>query len=131
MNVQDAPALSVAPATLTLFDPGIAEIVPPPHVPLCPLGVATTRPIGNVSLKPTPLNEVSALGFDTLKVSGTGTLSDTLAEPKLFVRFGGTGLVTIVVRSLAVLFLGLVSPPPETAAVLVTVDGRAPNVVRF
>jgi hypothetical protein len=43
-NVQEAFAASVAPDKLALLPPAVAAIVPPPHDPVSPLGVATTRP---------------------------------------------------------------------------------------
>ncbi len=41
----------VAPDRLIVFDPGMAVMTPLPHPPNSPLGVATTSPAGNVSLK--------------------------------------------------------------------------------
>ena len=52
-KVQELLPASVAPDKLTPPPPAVAEIVPPPHEPVRPLGVATTRPAGNVSVKPT------------------------------------------------------------------------------
>ena len=43
-NVQEAFAARVAPDKLALLPPAVAEMVPPPHDPVSPLGVATTRP---------------------------------------------------------------------------------------
>ena len=53
-KVQDALAARLAPVRLTLPDPATAVIVPLPQEPVRPLGVETTSPAGNVSLKPTP-----------------------------------------------------------------------------
>jgi|SRR6516164_9609297 len=39
------------PDKLIMFVPATAVIVPPPHPPDSPLGVATTSPAGSVSLK--------------------------------------------------------------------------------
>ncbi|MBK7660155.1 MAG: hypothetical protein IPJ28_13885 [Betaproteobacteria bacterium] len=47
-------AASVAPDRLTAPEPAVAVIVPPPQLPVRPLGVATSRPKGSVSVKPTP-----------------------------------------------------------------------------
>ena len=53
---------------LTLFDPAIPVTVPP-HEPLKPFGVATTSPIGNVSVNATPLMAaVFAAGFVMVNV---------------------------------------------------------------
>jgi hypothetical protein len=51
-KLQEAPALRVAPDRLMRFDPGVAEIVPPPQEPTNPLlGRETARPEGRVSVK--------------------------------------------------------------------------------
>jgi hypothetical protein len=66
-KVQLAESASVAPARLTEDDPAVAVIVPPPQAPVSPLGVETTRPAGNESVKATPVKLVPALGFVTVK----------------------------------------------------------------
>jgi hypothetical protein len=55
VKVHEVPAARVAPDRLTTFEPAVAVIVPPPQEPVNPFGVETTRPAGNVSLKPMPL----------------------------------------------------------------------------
>lgn len=62
-KVHDALAASVAPVRLITFVFCVAVIVPPPQLPVRPLGVETTRPAGNVSLKPTPVSVVVVLVF--------------------------------------------------------------------
>jgi hypothetical protein len=52
-NEQLAPGSRSPPTSEIVPDPATALIVPPPHEPLRPFGVATTRPAGNVSEKPT------------------------------------------------------------------------------
>ena len=44
-NVQLAPAAKFAPERLIVVEPAIAVIVPPPHEPDKPFGVATTKPL--------------------------------------------------------------------------------------
>ena len=68
-NVQEAPAARVAPVRLALPLPGVAVMVPPPHEPVRPLGVATKSPAGNVSVNATPLSAVEALGLVMVKDS--------------------------------------------------------------
>src|SRR5262249_20413016 len=63
LNVHEALAASVAPARLTVPLPAVAVIVPPPHVPVSPLGVATTNPAGKVSVNATPFNAVALFGL--------------------------------------------------------------------
>jgi hypothetical protein len=62
-NVQDALAASVAADRLTTLAPAVPVIVPPPQLPVNPLGVETTNPVGNVSVKPTPARLCVALLF--------------------------------------------------------------------
>jgi hypothetical protein len=56
INVHEALAATVPPERLTLFEPAAAVMVPPPHEPVSPLGVATTSPAGNVSVNATPVS---------------------------------------------------------------------------
>src|SRR5436853_251649 len=58
----------VAPVRLIVPEPAVAVMVPPPHVPASPFGVATTSPAGRLSVKPTPVSAVPAFGLARLKV---------------------------------------------------------------
>src|SRR5438093_672092 len=80
--VQDVPAARVPPLRLTLDEPAVAVMVPPPHEPVRPFGVATTRPAGSVSVKATPVRGVPAFGFVSVKVSVVVPFSGTVAPPK-------------------------------------------------
>jgi hypothetical protein len=62
-KVHELLAAIVAPERLMVPDPAVAVIVPPPQVPVRPFGVETTRPVGNVSVKPMPLSVVPMLLF--------------------------------------------------------------------
>jgi hypothetical protein len=62
-NVQDALAASVAADRLTTFVPAVPVTVPPPQIPLNPLGVETTNPAGKVSVNPTPARTCVVLLF--------------------------------------------------------------------
>src|ERR1700733_1140553 len=88
-KVHAALAARVAPERLTLFEPAAAVIVPPPQLPANPLGVPTTWPEGKVSVKPIPLRELAALGFDRLKVSEVVPFKATLAAANPFEIAGG------------------------------------------
>lgn len=57
-KVHEALGASVAPARLMVPDPAVAVIVPPPQLPVSPFGAETTRPAGNVSVKPTPVRGI-------------------------------------------------------------------------
>src|SRR5437667_12880521 len=54
-NEQEELAESVPAERLTLLDPAVAVIVPPPQVPLKALGLATSRRDGTASVTPTPI----------------------------------------------------------------------------
>lgn len=88
-KVHEALAARLAPERLTLFEPAAAVMVPPPQLPVNPLGVDTVSPDGKVSVKPMPLREVAELGLDRLKVSVVVAFNATLAAPKAFAIVGG------------------------------------------
>jgi hypothetical protein len=89
-KLQEAPAGSAAPARLMLFELATAVIVPPPQLPVNPLGEDTVRPDGKVSVKPMPLSDSAAFGFERLKVSAVVPFNATLAAPKTFAIVGGS-----------------------------------------
>ena len=62
-NVQEVEAARLALDKLIVPVAAVAVIVPPPHEPLRPFGVETTKPAGNVSVNATPLNAVVVLLF--------------------------------------------------------------------
>ena len=78
--------------------PAVAVIVPPPHVPDNPLGVATTKPAGNVSVNATPVKEVLALGFVIVKVKDVVPLTPMVPAPNVFVIEGGDITVNVAVE---------------------------------
>src|ERR1700676_3129196 len=67
LNVQDAPAASVAPVIVTRLLPAVAVVVPPPQLPTKPLGLDTSKPPGRTVTLPKLLLSVG--GFATNKVS--------------------------------------------------------------
>ena len=62
-KVQDELAGIDPPDKLIEPDPATAVIVPPPQLPVRPLGVETVSPDGKVSLNPTPVRVVVVLLF--------------------------------------------------------------------
>ena len=62
-NVQELLAAMVPPERLIVPVPAVAVMVPPPQVPVRPLGVETTRPAGSVSLNATPVSAAVVLEF--------------------------------------------------------------------
>ena len=89
-KVQEALAARMAPDRLTLFEPAAAVIVPPPQLPLNPFGIDTVSPAGRASVKPIPLREIAALGFDRLKLSVVLPFNAMLAAPNAFEMVGGS-----------------------------------------
>ncbi len=71
----------------------VAVIVPPPQLPVRPLGVETTRPAGSVSLKPMPLRVFPALLFWMVKVKLVEPFSGMLAAPNALMITGGATTV--------------------------------------
>ena len=63
-----APPARLAPVKLIDPPPAGALIVPPPHEPVSPLGVATNRFAGKVSENPMPVSTREVLGFLTVKL---------------------------------------------------------------
>ena len=62
-KVHDALAASVCAAQADHVGVLVAVMVPPPQLPVRPLGVEIMRPAGKVSLKPTPVIVVVVLVF--------------------------------------------------------------------
>ena len=120
-KVQEALAASVAPERAMLLEPATAEIVPPPHVPLRPLGVLIARPAGKLSVKAIEVSGPVVLGFDTVKVSEVEALKLILAAPKDFCSAGGA---TTVILALAV--LPVPAFPDVTATLLLLAPAAAP-----
>jgi len=88
LKVQEPRIGNAAPARLTPPEPAVAVIVPPPQEPVRPLGEATTRPAGNVSVNATAFN-ARLLGLLMLKVSVVEPFSGMVAAPKAFEKVGG------------------------------------------
>jgi hypothetical protein len=76
------------------FDDAVAVMGPPPHDPVTPLGVDTTRPAGSVSVNPTPVNDVPEFGLVMVKLSVVVPLSETVAAPNFLPITGGAVIVT-------------------------------------
>ncbi len=55
LKVHELLMASVAPESETVADPAVAVMIPPPQVPVSPLGVAMASPEGNESVKETPV----------------------------------------------------------------------------
>jgi len=130
-TVQDAVLASVPAERLTLPDPATAVAVPP-QVLLRPLGVATTRPAGRLSVNATPVSARLVFGFVMLKVSEVVPFSGMLAAPKALVIEGGVATLRLAVAVLPVPPLVEVTLPvvfvncPAAAPVTVTLNWHWP-----
>lgn len=100
-TVQEALPARVPAERLTLPNPATAVAVPP-HVLLIPLGVATTRPGGRLSVNAKPVSARLVFGFVMLKVSDVVPFSGIVAAPKALEMEGGVATVRFVVAVLPV-----------------------------
>jgi hypothetical protein len=87
-NVQEAPAAKVAPERVTLPDPAPAVIVPPPQLPVTPLGVDTNRPAASVSVKLTPVSATAAFGLLIVKLKVVVPPTPMAAAPNFLIMVG-------------------------------------------
>jgi len=111
LNVHDPLTFTAAPVRLTLLPPAVAAIVPPPHAPVRPFGVATAIPAGNVSVKPTPVSAMAfAAGFAMVKLRLVVPFRATVGAPKVLVIVGGMATVTVEVS--------LIVPAPASLEVM-------------
>jgi hypothetical protein len=119
-KVQEPEAARLAPAKLTVEEPAAAVIVPPPQVPLRPLGEATATPPGKLSVKPIPLAAKVELGLLMTKVRLVTPVTAMVPVPKAVVMEGGLSTVT---EAEAVL------PVPPLVELTLTLLFLAPAVV--
>lgn len=124
-TVQLALAANVPPERLILPDPATAVVVPP-QVLFKPLGVATTRPAGRLSVNATPVSARLVLGFWIVNVSEVVPFSGIAAAPNALVMVGGVATVRLAEAVLPVPpFVEVTFPVvfvncPEAAPVTVT-----------
>jgi len=121
-KVQKPPAAIVPPERLTTEKPDTVPvvIVPAPHDPVRPFGVATARPAGSVSPKPTPVSATVVLGLVIVKVRVVVAFKLMLAAPKALAMLGGA---ITVMDALEVL------PGPLSVAVTWTLLLSTPAIV--
>lgn len=92
-KVQEALPAKVAPDRLTVPEPAVAVIVPPPQLPDRPLGLATVKPEGRLSVKFTPVREVDVLGFVIVNESEVVPLVRMELAPKALLIDGAESTV--------------------------------------
>jgi len=120
LKVQDAVGARVAPERLITLVFCVAVIVPPPQLPLSPLGVEIIRPAGKVSLNPIPVSVVDVFGLLMVKLRLVEPFNGMLPVPNALLMLGGA---TTVIEALAVL------PVPPSVELTVTLLVFAPAVV--
>src|SRR5262249_7285874 len=115
-KLQEEFAARVRPERVMLPVPGVAPTVPPPvmQVPVAPLGFATTRPPGSVSVTPRFITWVVVSGLVTVNVNEVVPFNGIVEAAKLLVMVGGAMTVAVTVL--------LVAPAP------LSVDEIAPVV---
>jgi hypothetical protein len=138
VKLQEAFAARVAPDKLTEVVPAVAVIVPPPQLPVKPLGVETTSPEGKLSVKPTPVNEiVFAVGLLMVKFNTVLPFKGIVTSSKDLTMLGALKELTIS-ESLAVFpvppFVALTLPEvlffvPIVVAVTSTLTVQVPLAV--
>src|SRR5258708_4270920 len=70
-------------------------MVPPPHDPARPFGLAITRPAGRESVNPMPLSCAAALLFWIVNVSVVLPPTGIDAAPKDLMMMGAVGVITV------------------------------------
>src|SRR2546427_2312651 len=119
--VQEEPGAREAPVKLTLEDPSAAVAVPL-QVLLRSPGVATTKPLGRLSVKAVPFRVRLALVLLRVNVRLVVPFNGIVAAPKAFAMVGGL----MIVR-----FAEEVLPLPASVESMVTLLPRTPSVVPF
>ena len=99
--IMQEPPLAIAPPVKAIVPEPAVAVTMPPHAPVKPLGEATTKPAGKVSVKLTPVRPtVLAAGLVRVKVKLVVPLSAMLGAPKALTIIGGAttlkGAVTSV-----------------------------------
>ena len=92
-KTQNVAGPTLAPASVMAL--AVVVIEPPSQVPISPLGEATARPAGRVSVKPTPVSVVAPLGLLTVNCSIVVPLSGTVAAPNTLEIVGGATTVMV------------------------------------
>src|SRR6266700_2141129 len=124
VSVHEVLTAIVPPVKLTLPEPATAVAVPP-QVLVNPLGVATTRPAGSVSVKATPVSAtVLAAGLVMVKVSEVVPFSGIVAAPNALAIEGGATTVRVAV-------LLVVPVPPSVEVIVLVVLSASPAAMPF
>ena len=119
---QELAAGRLDAAMLIVLPPAFAVILPA-QLLLRLLGVATTKPAGNVSLIETLLNANAEFGFASVKVREVIPLKGIAAAPKTFVIVGANGVGTTARLAVLLVLPGPLSVAEIGPVVLLSVPG--------
>jgi hypothetical protein len=101
--VQEPETGSVAPDREMEELPADAVIVPPPQLPVSPLGDAICNPVGKLSVNATPASAIAfGAGFVSVNVSEVVPFRGTLSAPKALLIVGGLATVSAAEAALPV-----------------------------
>jgi hypothetical protein len=96
LKVHETLDARVAPARVTAPEPAVAAIVPPPHDPVNPFGVATTKPAGSVSVNAIPVSEMVLItGLVIVKLKLVVPFNGIVKAPKTLAMVGGDATVRL------------------------------------
>src|SRR5215470_15731142 len=106
-KVHEPPAAIVPPESVTTDVPDTVPVVmvPAPHEPVRPFGVATINPVGKLSLKATPVSATVALGLVMVKLSEVVPFNGIVNAPNCLAIDGGP--ITVILAVLLVVPLPL------------------------
>jgi hypothetical protein len=93
-NVQEVLLARVAPLRLITLVFCVEVMVPPPQLPVSPLGVETIKPAGSESVKPMPVSD-RALGLLIVKLKLVEPLSGIVVAPNALAIDGGPTTVSV------------------------------------
>src|SRR5260370_95381 len=129
VRVQVLLAATVPPVSEILPEPATA-VATPPQVLVSPLGVATTKPAGSVSVNATPVSATAlAPGLVMVKVSDVVPFSGIAAAPKALAIEGGATSLMIISDDVPGLVAFDVLPVPPSVDVTCTLLCFTPAVV--
>lgn len=96
-NTQLLFAGIVPPVSEIVCEPAAAVITPAPQAPDSPFGVATTSPVGKLSVIATPASAVVVLGLLIVNVSEVLPPTEMLGAPNALLTAGGERTVNVAV----------------------------------
>ena len=93
--IMQVPLAGIVPTASAMEPDPDTAVIAPPHVFVMPLGVATTKPMGNRSVNATWLRAVVALGLVIVKVKLVMPFTGSTATPKALLMVGGKATMVL------------------------------------